>query len=181
MEWAISPKTGGVIKVGGTAWKALTASQKKSAKKTSNPKVPTKGKTEKPKSKLAKVTRPVKMSHHWKTVTLFFKDGEYQDFGEGYWPSDTSLREAFISSFKEEISPELQKKIKLNFKWLKDAPIEDVIDAVMNFGEMVYGYKHGSGTAWISITKIPGPIPTEYSPPRRPSNLDSMAPSWTKY
>lgn len=62
MEWVISPKTGRVIKVGGTAWEALTASQKKSAKKTPGPKVPTKGKIENLKSKKVKVTSPKKMS-----------------------------------------------------------------------------------------------------------------------
>lgn len=120
------------------------------------------------------------MSYHWQSVCLIFTDGEFR------WPDveahkdEDDLRAALIGSF-EDLGKEAQTRIGVNFDWMEKAPIEDVIDAVLAFGEQIWNYKGKSGTAYISITKVVGPYQEPASGEQSCANLDLLAPKWTDF
>lgn len=118
------------------------------------------------------------MTYHWCVVSLYYEDGNYVSCDVQDLDTDGDLRSELIASF-HNMSPEIIEKIQLDFDWMGSAPIEDVIEAVLDFGELIYGYKNKTGDAWVSISKVQGPK-IEYDM-YSTKKLDSLAKNWTAF
>jgi len=117
------------------------------------------------------------MSYHWSAVSLIYEDGNYVFCNVRNLPSDEDLRTMIASSF-QDMDPEIIRKIQLDFEWIRNAPIDDVIEAILDFAELIFGYDNRSGEAWVSISKVQGP--------RKESdvgskNINLLARNWTAF